>query len=109
MISVGRTLAVCGRRTNQKKTILRRRNKANTSLTVPPSKMVSSATVQVLFFVGILVAYCQAQEVSKKVTKEAKYCFPNVNGAKFNDTGKKHQNFIFPCKVYHYWVRGLHR
>jgi len=52
--------------------------------------MVSSATVQVLFFVGILVAYCQAQEVSKKVTKEAKYCFPNVNGAKFNDTVTVH-------------------
>jgi len=52
----------------------------------------TSATVQVLmFFVGmLLLVSCQAQEVSKKVKKDGEYCFPAVNGAKFNDTVTVH-------------------
>jgi len=50
----------------------------------------SSATVQVLFFVGMLLVSCQAQEVTKKTTKDAPNCYKQVNGAKFNDTVTVH-------------------
>ena len=54
------------------------------------TKAAAKMAGQALFFVGALaiLACCQAQQVSKSIKTKAKNCFPEVNGAKINDTGR---------------------
>jgi len=67
-------------------TVERERTKRNTMVV-----FLTSRGQQVLLFVVVVLAtICQAQKVSKSVKQKAKNCYPDVNGAKLNDTVTVH-------------------
>ena len=65
-------------------TVERERTKRNTMVVILTSR---GQQVLLLFVVVVLATICQAQKVSKSVKQKAKNCYPDVNGAKLNDTG----------------------
>ena len=75
-------------------TVERERTKRNTMVVFLTPR---GQRVLLLFVVVVLATICQAQKVSKSVKQKAKNCYPDVNGAKLNDTGtlKNHSSTIW--------------